>query len=138
MNVGQQRLLLQVAVAIGCLVPLVAGALGVWLGPEMVVGEGSLVPPNLDSHFRYLSGLLFGIGACFAFCIPAIERRSNLFAVLGALVFIGGLARLFSLTDHGRPGSPHLLGLVMELVVTPALVLWQRRVAQRYAEPAPR
>lgn len=69
MHAGRERALLQVAVAVGCLVPITAGIIGVWLGPKMVMGPESLVLPDLDSHFRYLSGLLLGIGACFAFCI---------------------------------------------------------------------
>ena len=134
MHADRERLLLQVAVALGCLVPLTAGAMGVWLGPEIVIEREAPVLPDLASHFRYLSGLLLGIGACFAYCIPTIEQRSDYFALLGALVFIGGLARLFSLAANGLPSSPHLFGLVMELFIAPFLVIWQRRVARRFAE----
>ena len=123
-----QRRLLQAAVAIACLVPLGAGAAGVVLGPAMVGTDPS--GPDLDSHFRYLSGLLLGIGIAFAAAIPTIERRSELFAALSLAVVAGGLARLSALIANGSPGIPHVLALGMELVVVPLLFVWQRRVAR--------
>jgi hypothetical protein len=45
-----------------------------------------------------------------------------------------GLARLLGLMLTGVPSLAMLGGLFMELVVTPALCLWQTRVANRYAE----
>jgi hypothetical protein len=125
-----ERRLLQLAVALGCVVPLLAGGSGVLRGPDMLHGVGG-VPADLDSHFRYLSGLLLAIGLAFATCIPAIERRTARFRLLALLVFAGGLGRLVSLISIGPPGGGHLFGLAMELVAVPLLVLWQARVAGR-------
>ena len=124
-----ERRLLQLAVALGCAVPLVAGGAGMVEGPAMLRGVGSDVPPNLDSHFRYLSGLLFAIGLGFASCIPRIEAKTLRFRLLALLVLVGGFGRLVSLISFGPPGEGHLFGLVMELIVVPLLVLWQARVA---------
>lgn len=93
------------------------------------VGGG---PADLESHFRYLSGLLLGLGIAFAASIPTIERRSELFAVLTFIVVVGGLARLTSLLIDGAPGTADMLALGMELLVVPSLFAWQRRVARRY------
>jgi len=124
-----ERRLLQLAVALGCIVPLAAGAVGIMHGPEMLSGVGRDVPADLDSHFRYLSGLLLAAGIGFATCIPGIERKTARFRLLAFLVFVGGLGRLHSLASVGAPGEGHLFGLAMELVATPLLVLWQARVA---------
>jgi hypothetical protein len=126
-----ERRLLQVAVALGSLVPISAGAAGIILGPVMV--DAGAVPPGADSHYRYLSGLLFGIGIAFATTIPAIEHRTARFRLLTAIVMTGGLGRLVSLLTHGTPDKPMLAALVMELAVTPALALWQARVARRFS-----
>jgi hypothetical protein len=129
--VKAERRLLQAAVALGCVVPLLAGGAGMIGGPAFLSGVGSDVPADLDSHFRYLSGLLFAIGLAFASCIPEIERRTARFRLLALLVFIGGLGRLLGLLSSGVPGTGHVFGLAMELGTVPLLVLWQTRVASR-------
>ena len=126
-----ERRLLQLAVALGCAVPLLAGGSGMVEGPGFLSGVGNEVPADLDSHFRYLSGLLFAIGLAFASCIPGIEKRTARFRLLALLVFIGGLGRLLGLVTSGVPGTGHVFGLVMELVTVPLLVLWQARVARQ-------
>jgi hypothetical protein len=130
MSPAAERRLLQAAVAIACLVPLSAGGAGVIEGPAMLRGVET-APVDLDSHFRYLSGLLLGIGIGFACCIPSIERRTLPFRTLGGLAVVGGFARLLSALDAGMPGAGHVFGLVMELGTVPLLMLWQGRVARR-------
>ena len=131
MTPATERRLLQIAVALACLVPFAAGAAGVVASTRMIGHVGAPGVADLDSHFRYLSGLLFGIGLVFAACIPRIERKTSLFRGLSLIVVCGGLARLLSLATFGRPGAGHLFGLAMELGVVPALTLWQARVARR-------
>ena len=48
------RRALQIAVAIGSLVPVSAGLTGVLLGPDMIGQHIGVI--DLDSHYRYLSG----------------------------------------------------------------------------------
>ena len=124
-----ERRLLQIAAALACMVPLLAGGAGMLEGPPFLRGVEDAVPTDLDSHFRYLSGLLFAIGLAFASCIPAIERKTARFRLLALIVFVGGLGRLLGLASSGMPGTGHIFGLVMELVTVPLLVLWQARVA---------
>jgi hypothetical protein len=128
------RRALQIAVAIGGLVPVSAGLAGVLLGPAMAQ-HGFAGAPALDSHFRYLSGLLLGIGLAYWSLIPGIARRGGAFRLLTALVFAGGLGRAIGIEAHGAPPLPMLFGLCMELAVTPALCFWQWRVS-RHTPPA--
>ena len=129
MDSATERRLLQIAVGFGSLVPILAGGAGMLWGPEMVGGGAAA---DLDSHMRYLSGLLFGIGLGFASCIPRIEEHSARFRLLGAIVLVGGLGRALSLFDVGLPGREHRLALGMELGTVPVLLLWQWRVARRF------
>jgi Domain of unknown function (DUF4345) len=122
-----ERRALQIVVAVASLIPISAGAAGVLFGPAMVAIDGA--PTSADSHFRYLSGLLLGIGIGFATTIPRIESHTARFRTLATIVVIGGLARLLSLWTRGVPDKPMLAALVMELGVTPGLALWQARVA---------
>jgi hypothetical protein len=130
MMAGLEKRLFQTVVALACVVPLVTGASGVLHGPQWIRGAGG-APVDLDSHFRYMSGIFLGVGIAFASCIPAIEAKSARFRMLGAFVVLGGLARLLSLAETGVPSRGHLLGLGMELVVVPCLIAWQAGLARR-------
>ena len=88
------------------------------------------IPPELDSHFRYLSGLFLVMGIGFATCVPGIAAKGPRFRALGAMVIVGGLARAWSWWSVGAPPFGHRFGLVMELGVVPLLLLWQARVAR--------
>jgi hypothetical protein len=117
---------LQIAIALFGLVPVLGGLAGVVLGGGMA--SPTAVALGLDSHVRYLSGLLLGIGLVFYSLIPTIEREGRMFRALTLIVVIGGLARLAGLR-LGLPPLPMRLALVMELVVTPLLCLWQSRLS---------
>jgi hypothetical protein len=122
-----EKRLLQLAVAVASLVPILGGGFGVWQGLAMLEIAGPSA--SADSHFRYLSGLLLGIGLCFLAMVPRIETRATGFRLLATVVVIGGLARLFSVAVRGGFDRWTLFALAMELVVTPSLALWQSRVA---------
>lgn len=123
-----ERRVFQAIVAIACLVPILGGGLGVVRGLAMVDVAGSA---SADSHFRYLSGLLLGIGLGFLSTVPRIEQRTGRFRLLTGIVVTGGLARAVSLLLTGAPNRSMLFALAMELAVTPALALWQGRIARR-------
>jgi len=119
--------LLQAGVAIGGLVPVGAGLIGILGGPTWFDGvAGSM---SAGSHYRYLSGLLLAIGLAFWSTIPRIEQQTQRVRLLTFIVFVGGLARLYSLFAFGVPPGPMLFGLGMELVVTPLFCYWQSRIA---------
>jgi hypothetical protein len=128
MNAPGKRLL-QLAVTVCSLVPIGAGAAGIIMGPAMVGAGAADGARDLDSHFRYLSGLLLGIGLAYLLVVPGIERRRPQFLLLGGIVALGGIGRLIALLATGVPSSAMIFGLGMELVVTPALTLWQFRVS---------
>jgi hypothetical protein len=127
----RERRALQAVVAIACLVPILIGLEGVLRGGAMF--KLPVVPTDLDSHFRYLSGIFLMLGLGFASTIPAIEHQGKRFRLLGAMVVMGGFARALSWAAIGPPSLGHKLGLAMELVVVPLLILWQARVARRTA-----
>jgi hypothetical protein len=123
---------LQIAVMIACLVPLSAGLGGVWKSIAIIDTLPTLLI-NTDSHFRYLSGLLLGIGLGFFSCIPHIETKTERFLLLSLIVVIGGLSRLYGLIIMGVPDNPMLFGLGMELFVVPLLAALQLIVAHKFA-----
>ncbi len=124
MTVALERRLLQIIVAVACCVPVFGGLWGIWHG----TGRAG----DIDSHYRYLSGLLLGIGLAFASSITRIEDHAERFRLLTAIVVLGGLARLAGMIMAGAPSLSMELAMVMEIVVTPVLCLWQNSLARRY------
>ncbi|WP_368040548.1 DUF4345 domain-containing protein [Roseicella sp. DB1501] len=128
-----EKRLLQSAILVFGLVPVLAGLAGMILGAGFIADAAD---PSLDSHVRYLSGLLFGIGVAFWTSAPRIETMGSRFRLLTAVVFAGGLARLVGIVVVGIPSNSAVLALGMELVVTPLLCLWQARVAHAGVQDA--
>ena len=118
--------LLQAAVALGCIVPLSGGTLGILFGAGMLDHGGD---STLDSHARYLSGLLLAVGLGFASTIPAIERHGARVTLLSLIVVVGGLARFYGVLVDGWPAPTMIFALGMELGVVPLLLCWQRRIS---------
>ncbi|MEO5866188.1 MAG: DUF4345 domain-containing protein [Sphingomonas sp.] len=131
MTVSFEKRLLQIIVAIACVVPLSIGGQSVLQGPGFL-GHPPVVPVDLDSHFRYISGIFLGVGIAFATCVPGIEMKGARFRLLGALVVCGGLSRVISLIAVGAPSRGHLFGFAMELGAVPLLMLWQAGFARRW------
>ena len=132
MRIAVERRLLQAVVAIACLVPLAVGGQSILHGPGFL-GHPPAIPRDLDSHFRYISGIFFAVGITFATCVPRIERAGPRFRLLGALVVAGGLSRLVSLASVGVPSRGHVFGFAMELGAVPLLMLWQAGLARRWS-----
>jgi uncharacterized membrane protein YfcA len=132
--VQYEKRALQVCILVGSLVPITAGLLGVIKGPVMMGAQDGLA--GLDGHFRYLSGILLAIGLAFVSTVRHIEAHAARFRVLTFLVVVGGFGRLLSLLAIGIPSRDMIFALTMELLVTPALALWQTRIGRRAASIA--
>lgn len=129
LRLERERRILQRVVGFAALVPVASGLYGVLFGPSLT---GDVLGGAGDSHYRYLSGLLLGMGLLFWSTIPNIEATGPRFRLLTLLVLIGGLARLFGAASPLLPPLSVLGALAMELFVTPLLCLWQWRIARLY------
>lgn len=129
-----EKRLLQSTVAVAAVVPVLAGLAGVLHGPGMA---GAVFGGAADSQFRYLSGLLIGVGGAYWMLVPAIEREGQRLFMLTLIVVVGGFCRAFGMLVAGPAGPGAYLPLAMELVVAPALYLWQGRIARPASMDAP-
>jgi len=136
MTAWPEKKLLQAIVSVLAITPVLVGLAGIVIGPAFLHVERPW-PVDLDSHFRFLSGIFLAIGIAWLTCVPAIETRTARFRFLALLTFCGGLARLVSLILAGAPSTGHLAGLSVELVAVPLLVMWQERIARLAASDAP-
>ncbi len=122
-----QRRALQITVLLASIVPISAGLAGA-LNGGLFLAERAMPLPQ-DSHYRYLSGLLLAIGLAFASTTPKIERHTERFRLLTALVLVGGVVRLGGVMLTGPPSASIAFALLMELAVTPILAVWQSSVS---------
>ena len=90
-----------------------------------------------DSQFRYLSGVLVGVGAAYWMVVPSIEREGPRLFMLTLIVVVGGFSRASALLLGGPAGPAAYAALVMELIVAPGVYLWQTRIAQLASMDAP-
>ena len=127
------KMALQIVVAVLAATPVLVGLEGILSGPEFLHVTAPW-PVDLDSHFRFLSGFFLAIGIAWYSCIPGIEAKTERFRLLAGCTFAGGLARLVSLVLVGAPSLGHLAGLCVELLAVPALVWWQRHIANKAGE----
>ncbi len=126
----RERRMLQFAVAAACIVPLTASLTGIVLGADWL--QRTSAATDMDSHFRYLSGIFLMMAVAFAGCIPRIDRCGERFRLLSAMVVTGGIARFVSLLLVGPPSFGHVAGLCIELGIVPMLVIGQARLERRW------
>ena len=83
----RERRLLQRLIAVGGLIPVTAGLWGVLFGAAGLTGDRMSI--SGDSHYRYLSGLLLGLGIVFWSTIPSIEHKGARIQWATAIVVAG-------------------------------------------------
>ncbi|MHA6721824.1 DUF4345 domain-containing protein [Sphingomonas sp. RS2018] len=131
MSPHAEKRALQIALSLVLILPFTAAIAGITAGPKFL-GHPPVVPTDLDSHFRYMAGIFLAMLLLYVSCIPDIEHKGPRLRLLAFLTVLGGLSRLVSLTTAGVPSIGHQIGLVIELGIAPAMVVWQARVARLY------
>ena len=113
------------------LIPLASGLAGMLAGPSALPGTKiGDVSPTLDSEYRFVNAYWVAIAPILWASIPRVERRGDLLRPLGVITFAGGLARLRSLRNVGRPHPVMVGALVIELAGIPALLAWHTAIAR--------
>jgi hypothetical protein len=121
-----ERRLLQIAFALAGLLLIVFGLAGVFFGANFADLSGSV---EMDSYFRFLKGMLLGIGLIYWSSIPDIARHSERISVVTFILVLGAVPRLIAVIGHGVPTIGILIGLAGELIFAPLLWLWHQHVA---------
>jgi hypothetical protein len=119
---------LQWTLAVLAAVPA-ASALGeIIRGPQGVPGGSADVVPTVDSALRYANVFKFAVGPVIWSQLTRIEQ-SPAITFAATTIAIGGLARLRSWQQRGRPHPITVAAVALETVGVPILLSWQRRVS---------
>jgi hypothetical protein len=120
---------LQFTIAILSIIPILIGLLGITQGTTRWLSASSITP-DFDSHYRYITGYYLSLGMLGLWMIPRIEQHTDLFRILCASVFMGGVGRSFSIAQVGIPNLSALMFTGLELCF-PLLLLWQAKIPRR-------
>ena len=107
-------------------VPVATGVAGGLVGTRAVAGGGR-TRPSIDSEFRFLNVWWTAVGPVLWWSLRAPEDRVRTTRTVLALTGAGGLTRLLSCAQDGRPHPLYLAVLGLDLSAFP-LLLWHRSV----------
>ncbi|TFV48912.1 DUF4345 domain-containing protein [Blastococcus sp. TF02A-35] len=125
------RRALQITLGAVAAIPFASGLAGALLGPASLPGAGGAVTPEVENEYRYTHAVYAAVGPLVWAALPRIEREGALVRAVSGALFVGGATRLLAWRAAGKP-HPALVGAAaLELLGTPVLVAWQRRVAAR-------
>ena len=111
-------------------IPLVSAGREIALGPAGVPGGSPAVNPTVDSALRYANVYKAAVAPVIWSQLGRVERSPGVTFALSSL-FVGGLARLKSWQQVGRPHPVSVGAVVLELAAPPLLVVWQQRIRAR-------
>ena len=119
---------LQILLGVLSFIPIALAIENVGIGAS-ALQEGP-VSAALDSQFRYLSAFYLGLTFLIWWMIPNIERHTVPIRIIIGVIFLGCLARAYSLMTVGHPGDQLFTGMIIEFALL-IVIPWQTIVAKR-------
>lgn len=122
----------------GLLAVLPAGsaALEIVRGPQAVPGGSPAVVATVDSNFRYANVFKLAVAPVIWSQLPRIEQSAAA-SLAGVTIGAGGLVRLWSWRQAGRPHPVTVAATALEITGIPTILLWQRSIRPQSA-PSPK
>jgi hypothetical protein len=98
-------------------------------GPAAIPGGAPTVASN-DSVLRFYAVWWASQGPAFGRVASRVPDSDGSLVALSTLTFLGGLARLTAARTSGRPHPLFRVLTVLELVMPPLLITWERHLRQ--------
>jgi hypothetical protein len=86
------------------------------LGQSSVPGAGP-VSPTIDSRERFYSGIFFGFGIAWIWAARQSPISAALVRGLSCVFLLGGLGRVLSWVETGRPHWLQIAEMIVELIL---------------------
>ena len=99
-------------------------------GAQGVPGGSPDVTPTVDSSLRYANAFKFAVGPVIWSQLRHVEQ-SPAVTFAAATIAFGGLARLRSWQQRGRPHPITVGAIALETIGVPILLAWQRRLSAK-------
>src|SRR3954470_16466813 len=97
-------------------------------GAQGVPGGSPDVVPTVDSSLRYANVFKLAVSPVIWSQLARVERSSALTFALST-IFVGGLARVMSWQQRGRPHPTAVIAIALETIGVPIMLPWQRRIS---------
>ncbi len=108
-----------------------------FFGTASIIGGGP-VNATIDSDMRFYAVLFGAYGLAVMWCARDVERKATAINLLGAIFFVGGLARALAWVATGEPNWFYVLMTPVELVIPIVNYLLVRAVCKPNAADLPR
>lgn len=120
---------LQIAMVVVAAVPLVLGLM------NLMGGAGAFVPPehinaNLDNMLRFYAVWFTAVFFLTLWCVLNLDIAGPVMRIMFIVMALGGVARLYSITQVGIPDVPMLIAAGVEIGVL-AFIPWHAAVVRR-------
>ena len=109
-------------------IPVASAAGEILRGPQGVPGGSPDVVATVDSSLRYANVFKFAVGPVIWSQLGRVERSPAL-SFAAATIAFGGLARLRSWQQRGRPHPITVGAVALETIGVPILLAWQRHLS---------
>ena len=117
-----------------CVVPFLTGAADLFGGTWILAQAGASMPaaaaadPIINSQIKFWGAIWLGFGAALWWVSGDPRDRTAMLRILLATLFVSGLARALSFALYGSPGGVLTGAMVLEIVGSAAMWLWQTRL----------
>ena len=120
---------LQWTLAVLAAIPVASATGEILRGPQGVPGGSPDVAPTVDSSLRYANAFKFAVGPVIWSQLARVEQSQAVTFALST-IFLGGLARLRSWQQRGRPHAVTVAAIALETIGVAGFLAWRRRLQQ--------
>jgi hypothetical protein len=125
---NSSRRRLQRTLAVLAAIPTASAIGEIVRGPQGVPGGSPDVSPTVDSSLRYANVFKLAAGPVMWSQLGRVEQSSAVTFVLST-IFVGGLARVRSWQQRGRPHPITVSAIALETIGVAGLLAWQKRLS---------
>jgi Domain of unknown function (DUF4345) len=119
---------LQRTLAVLAAIPTASAIGEIVRGPQGVPGGSPEVAPTVDSSLRYANVFKLAVGPVIWSQLARVEQSSAVTFALST-IFVGGLARVRSWQQRGRPHPIAVSAVALETFGVAGLLAWQRHIS---------
>lgn len=128
------RRALQISMLTLAFVPFLLGVMNFLNGAGQFLPEDQIFP-EIDSQLRFYSVWFMFFFFITIWIVRNLDTAGPVMMIVYGTMGLGGVARLYSISQVGAP-DPMMIGATVVELATPLFILWHRAVIRRTADAA--